>query len=84
MFRYASEKEVIAFAGDILGPIVDGFEDLITMPGGCGEQKMITIAPVVYLLHYLKITKALTANIEAIFKKQLLDGQGWLCHTSVY
>lgn len=76
------KRIVIVDAGDILGPSVDGAGDLIDMPGGCGEQKMINIAPAVYMLDYLEITKTLTADMKVTLEKQLLDGMGWLCHAS--
>lgn len=42
--------------GDILGPSINGLEDLIRMPHGCGEQNMINFAPNVYVLQYLNAT----------------------------
>lgn len=54
-----------------------GIDELLSLPDGCGEQKMINIAPVVYLMNYLEITRSLTADMRVTFQKKLLDGKGW-------
>ncbi|XP_075071567.1 alpha-2-macroglobulin-like protein 1 [Mixophyes fleayi] len=55
-----SESAYISVMGDILGSTLQNLDQLITMPYGCGEQNMLTMAPIVYVLDYLKSTGQLT------------------------
>lgn len=60
--------------GDIIGVILDNVENLIGMPYGCGEQQMLTTAPNVYILRYLRATGSLKIETETKCKKYLLSG----------
>lgn len=45
--------------------IEKGLDNLIQLPTGCGEQTMIRMAPLVYVLKYLySIKNGVTADIE--------------------
>ena len=45
--------------------IENGLANLIKLPTGCGEQTMIRMAPLVYVLRYLYSTKnGVTADVE--------------------
>jgi CD109 antigen len=44
-----SNKTKLTVIGDIMGPSIAGLERLLTLPFGCGEQNMITMAPNVYV-----------------------------------
>ena len=35
--------------GDVMGPSLQGLEQLLRVPTGCGEQNMIGLAPNVYV-----------------------------------
>ncbi|XP_063818602.1 alpha-2-macroglobulin-like protein 1 isoform X2 [Pseudophryne corroboree] len=54
-----SESASIYVMGDILGSTLQNLDQLITMPYGCGEQNMLTMAPIIYVLDYLKSTNQL-------------------------
>jgi CD109 antigen len=45
-------------------PTIDGLQNLIELPHGCGEQTMVNFAPDVYLTIYLKYTTQLTKDVE--------------------
>ena len=51
-----------------MGPALNGLDNLLRMPMGCGEQNMVLFAPNIYVLQYLKRTRQLT---EAIRKKAI-------------
>ncbi|XP_075071630.1 alpha-2-macroglobulin-like protein 1 [Mixophyes fleayi] len=55
-----SESAYISVMGDILGTTLQNLDQLIIMPYGCGEQNMLTMAPIVYVLDYLKSTEQLS------------------------
>jgi len=40
--------------GDIMGPSIQGLDNLIQLPTGCGEQNMLSLAPDVSVVGYLK------------------------------
>jgi hypothetical protein len=51
--------------GQALTNLAAGQTDmLLQLPGGCGEQNMVRIAPNVYVLHYLTKTKQMIADME--------------------
>lgn len=61
--------------GDLLGASLNGVERLLQQPGGCGEQKMLRIGPLVYMTEYLSATNSLTADFEAKYKNLVLQGE---------
>ena len=60
----------VSVTGEVMGPIVQavvdgaGFNNLIRMPTGCGEQTMLTLGPMVYVAKYLKESNQLTSDEE--------------------
>lgn len=59
-----SERTSFTVIGDIMGPSINGLDNLLGMPYGCGEQNMIKFAPNIYILKYLQATNQLTDAIE--------------------
>ncbi|XP_067663329.1 CD109 antigen-like [Haliotis asinina] len=69
-----SQKLKVSVAGDILGPSLTNIENLVRMPGGCGEQNMVRFAPIIYVMKYLQRTQRLTTSIEDKIKTFLIKG----------
>lgn len=63
-----TESCTVSAMGDLLGPtvrgIVDGVEELLRLPTGCGEQNLIYLGPNVYTMRYLKAVGRLSSAIE--------------------
>ncbi|XP_062911036.1 CD109 antigen [Mobula hypostoma] len=59
-----SERAYITVIGDILGPSINGLENLLQMPYGCGEQNMIMFAPNIYIMQYLMSVNQVTEEIK--------------------
>ncbi|KAL5011374.1 hypothetical protein ScPMuIL_009925 [Solemya velum] len=59
-----SERISISAIGDYMGPSVSNLDGLLRMPFGCGEQTMITFAPVVFVANYLEATDQMTPLIS--------------------
>lgn len=62
---------VFSATGDIMGPSMEGIENLLQVPYGCGEQNMIGLAPNVYVLDYLKAT---SAEGDPVYTRALSQG----------
>uniref|UniRef100_A0A0B7BJ94 NTR domain-containing protein n=1 Tax=Arion vulgaris TaxID=1028688 RepID=A0A0B7BJ94_9EUPU len=64
--------------GDLLAPtlqvMIEGVDQLLRIPTGCGEQNLIYLAPNVYVTRYLRATRRLSAAIEK--KATILIRQG--------
>ncbi|MDI6729997.1 MAG: alpha-2-macroglobulin family protein [Candidatus Altarchaeum sp.] len=60
-----SERIYLSITPSIIAQQIDGLEDLLAMPYGCGEQNMIFFAPDVEILRYLKASNQLTPKISA-------------------
>ena len=60
-----SGKVLVSITPSIVGQQINGVEDLLGMPYGCGEQNMILFAPDVEILRYLKATPQLNPEIQA-------------------
>lgn len=64
---YEDSKQVLATAtGDLLGNALNNLENLISWPGGCGEQTLLGLVPDLAIHDYLRITGKLTPEIEAM------------------
>lgn len=50
--------------GDFMVPSIDGLQNLIQMPHGCGEQTMVNFAPDIFLTKYMNVTGQLSKDIE--------------------
>ncbi len=60
-----SETLRVAITPSLIGQSIDGLDDLLGMPYGCGEQNMIFLAPDIEVLRYLKATAQLAPEIRA-------------------
>lgn len=69
-----SGRAYIAVTGSYLAQTIDGLDQLLQMPYGCGEQNMILFAPDVYITKYLKESGQLKPEIMAKAEKLMLTG----------
>jgi CD109 antigen len=60
-----SEKLLLSITPSLVAQSINGVDDLLHMPYGCGEQNMIFFAPDVEILRYLDATGQLTPEIRA-------------------
>ncbi|KAK3100032.1 hypothetical protein FSP39_013711 [Pinctada imbricata] len=60
--------------GDIMGPSINGIENLLKMPYGCGEQNMLNFAPNIFVQKYLAATNKLTPDLESKIKDYTIKG----------
>ena len=49
-----SHRALVAVTGSVLAQTIEGLENLLKMPYGCGEQNMLLFAPDVFIARYLK------------------------------
>ncbi|XP_007537691.1 alpha-2-macroglobulin-like protein 1 [Erinaceus europaeus] len=61
-----SAKATITATGDIMGTALQNLDNLVQMPGGCGEQNMLRFAPIIYVLQYLEKSGQLTEEIRSL------------------
>eukprot|EP00040_Diaphanoeca_grandis_P034519 m.214278 g.214278 ORF g.214278 m.214278 type:complete len:1577 (-) comp33172_c0_seq2:291-5021(-) len=64
----------VTATADLMGPSINGVDRLIRMPTGCGEQNMITFAPIISVYAYLLNTGQLTNKLESSSKKYMVTG----------
>ena len=60
-----SSRAYVAVTGNYLAQTLDGLEDLLQMPFGCGEQNMILFAPNIYVSRYLEASGQARPEISA-------------------
>jgi len=60
-----SEKILLNVTPSLVAQSINGVEDLLGMPYGCGEQNMIFLAPDIEVLRYLDSTGQLTPEVRA-------------------
>lgn len=60
-----SEKLLLSITPSLVAQSINGIDDLLQMPYGCGEQNMIFFAPDVEILRYLNATGQLTPEVRA-------------------
>ena len=60
-----SGRAYVALTGSFLTQTIEGLDQLLRMPFGCGEQNMILFAPNVHIARYLKETGQLKPEIMA-------------------
>jgi len=60
---------------DVVKTLLNGVDTLLKIPTGCGEQTMISLAPTVYSMMYLKQTQQITEYSEVIGNKYIRDGK---------
>ncbi|HEY87875.1 MAG TPA: alpha-2-macroglobulin [Dehalococcoidia bacterium] len=69
-----SGRAYIALTSSYLTQTIDGLEELIQMPFGCGEQNMVVFAPDVYITKYLQESGQLKPEIMAKAEKLMITG----------
>ena len=69
-----SERAYVAVTGSLLAQTIDGLDQLLQMPFGCGEQNMILFAPDAFILKYLQGTRQLKPEIQAKAEMLLITG----------
>ncbi|MHB0980815.1 MAG: alpha-2-macroglobulin family protein [Thermoleophilia bacterium] len=69
-----SARAYVALTGSLLAQTIDGLDQLLQMPFGCGEQNMILFAPDVYILDYLKRTGRVKPEIQAKAELLIITG----------
>ena len=69
-----SARAYVAVTGSLLAQTIEGLDQLLQMPFGCGEQNMILFAPDTYILNYLKGTRQLKPEIQAKAEALLVTG----------
>ncbi len=69
-----SQRAYVAVTGSLLAQTIEGLDQLLQMPFGCGEQNMINFAPDTYILSYLKGTRQLKPEIQAKAEMLLVTG----------
>ena len=60
-----SARAQVAISGSYLSQTLEGLENLLQMPFGCGEQNMILFAPNVFVARYLEETGQLKPEVMA-------------------
>lgn len=66
-----------------MGTSIQGFESLIRMPFGCGEQNMLNFAPAIYILDYLVATDQVTPKVKDKALKVMETGKMSRCRPLV-
>ncbi len=69
-----SARAYLAFTGSFLTQTIEGLDQLLEMPFGCGEQNMLLFAPDVFIARYLKETNQLKPEIMAKAEKLMITG----------
>ena len=60
-----SNRAYVAITGSYLAQTLEGLENLLQMPFGCGERNMILFAPNIYVARYLEVTGQAKPEISA-------------------
>ncbi|CAG9802375.1 unnamed protein product [Chironomus riparius] len=72
---YQDTTEISAtVAGDIFGKALSNLDKLISMPGGCGEQTMLSLAPDIAIYDYLSASGKLTPTLQGTLQSYILAG----------
>ena len=69
-----SGRAYLALTSSFLTQTMEGLEELIQMPFGCGEQNMMMFAPDVYITRYLEESGQLKPEIMAKAEKLMITG----------
>ncbi|CAG9766184.1 unnamed protein product [Ceutorhynchus assimilis] len=69
-----TEKVSLAINADLLGETIENLHQLLTIPSGCGEQIIASMAPNLYILRYLNVTGGLTASTKQRIMRNLKIG----------
>ena len=60
--------------GTIATDPIDGLENLVRQPLGCGEQTMIRLAPTLFVYQYLQSVGSDSADLEGRIYDYIADG----------
>jgi CD109 antigen len=69
-----SARAYLAVTGNYLTQTIEGLENLLRMPYGCGEQNMILFAPNVFVARYLKETGQIKPELQAKAESLMVTG----------
>ena len=69
-----SGRAYVSVTSSYLTQTIEGLEELIQMPFGCGEQNMIVFAPDVFITKYLEESGQLKPEIMAKAEKLMITG----------
>lgn len=69
-----SNHAYAALTGSYLAQTLDGLENLLQMPYGCGEQNMILFAPNIFVARYLEATGQLKPEVMAKAEHLMITG----------
>jgi len=69
-----SGRAYLAVTSSYLTQTIEGLEELIQMPFGCGEQNMILLAPDIYITKYLQESGQVKPEIMAKAEKLMITG----------
>ncbi|KAK6186300.1 hypothetical protein SNE40_008365 [Patella caerulea] len=69
-----SKRVEVKVTGDIMGPALDGLENLLQVPYGCGEQNMLGMVPNIFVASYLEKVGKLTNEIKERAVKNMKRG----------
>ena len=69
-----SNRAYAVLTGSYLAQTLDGRENLLQMPYGCGEQNMILFAPNIFVARYLEATGQLKPEVMAKAEHLMITG----------
>lgn len=69
-----SAVAVFSVVGDLMGSALQGIEQLIQLPSGCGEQNMVRFVPNIYIMDYLASTNLLSEEVKKAGTGYILHG----------
>jgi len=69
-----SQRITCTAIGDVLGPSIKGLDRLVQMPSGCGEQNMLNLAPIVYVMDYLIASGQDTPDLMELALSYMING----------
>ncbi|XP_063596596.1 alpha-2-macroglobulin-like protein 1 [Penaeus indicus] len=79
-----SDRAWVTAEGDLLALSIENLGSLIPMPYGCGEQNMVTFAPNVFIMQYLRATGQDTPeNTEKILESMKIGYQRQLLYRRI-
>eukprot|EP00958_Prasinococcus_capsulatus_P029757 scaffold7671_cov417-Prasinococcus_capsulatus_cf.AAC.5 len=71
-----ASRGYLRVVGDLMSQSIEGLEQLVQQPYGCGEQNMITTAPNLYVAQYLWATGKLTPELKKRTVTYMIQGYG--------
>ena len=69
-----SDRAYVVLTGSYLSQTLEGLENLLQMPYGCGEQNMILFAPNIFVARYLQQTGQLKPEVMATAEHFMTTG----------